>query len=602
MSAAVPITLDAALGRLGAGDFAAAARMARALVAGAPFDAEAWAVLGLACAQASEHEHALAAFAELTRLQPGDPAHWANRARSQRALGQHADAIATYARAIELAPHDAALALDLGLAQAELGEWERARECFQRAHALDRQSPEARVHLAAAAIECGDDAAARALLRGLDPGVVGSAPELLAPLAAAEAQLGRIDVAEQLLVAARTLRPADIELTLQLAALFERGNRVDEAERLLLATPVDASGRAAVAARIASRRGNHAEALHWLERALESAPGDGARVRLWFDLAKAQDRLGHHAEAMATLERAHAARTKRRARCGEPELIRVLRDRVDAAAVASWPELPEAERPAPVFVVGFPRSGTTLLETMLDAHPTLRAMDERPFVQLAIGELFAAGCDYPRRLDAVDAVLADRARAVYWHAVDATIELAPHTTLVDKNPLNMARLPAIARLWPGARVILALRHPCDVVLSCFMQHFRNPGIADCTSSLVRGAETYAALFEAFEAHVAVLPLSVHRLRYEDLVSDPERAARALCALLEIPWHDTMRDTAARARARGFISTPSYEQVVAPIHRGAVGRWRAYREHFGPALALLAPWCERYRYDAGTAAA
>ena len=127
---------------------------------------------------------------------------------------------------------------------------------------------------------------------------------------------------------------------------------------------------------------------------------------------------------------------------------------------------------SPVFIVAYPRSGTTLLEHTLDAHPGLRTMDEQPFIQSALEQLTGPGVQYPERLAALTHEQLDRARQHYWSLVASRVRLEPGQRLLDKNPLNILRLPAIRRLFPNSPIVLAIRHPCDVMLSCYMQHFR----------------------------------------------------------------------------------------------------------------------------------
>ncbi|MFO1402202.1 MAG: sulfotransferase, partial [Steroidobacteraceae bacterium] len=240
-------------------------------------------------------------------------------------------------------------------------------------------------------------------------------------------------------------------------------------------------------------------------------------------------------------------------------------------------------------------SGTTLLELTLDAHPQLVSMDEQPFVQNALDDLRAAGAAYPERLRELSAAQLAGIRERYWERVARKVQVAPGQRLVDKNPLNMLRLPVIARLFPNARVILAVRHPCDVILSCYMQHFRAPDFALMCADLPSLTLGYRKAFDFWYEEAALLKPQVHEVQYEKLVADFEAEARRLCAFLQLPWEPAMLDPAQRAHARRFISTPSYSQVVRPVSQAAVDRWRAYEEYLRPALPIVAPYLERWGY-------
>jgi hypothetical protein len=179
--------------------------------------------------------------------------------------------------------------------------------------------------------------------------------------------------------------------------------------------------------------------------------------------------------------------------------------------------------------------------------------------------------------------------------VRGKVALAPGQRLVDKNPLNLLRLPAIRRLFPRASVILAIRHPLDVVLSCYAQHFRAPEFA----LLCRDPDTLARgmrrCFDYWYTEQQKLQASVLEVRYEELVAGFEARMRDIAAFLQVPWHDAMARPAERARAKGYISTPSYAQVIEPVSTRAIGKWQPYRGQLAGAAHELAPCLSRWNY-------
>jgi hypothetical protein len=177
------------------------------------------------------------------------------------------------------------------------------------------------------------------------------------------------------------------------------------------------------------------------------------------------------------------------------------------------------------------------------------------------------------------------------------VELAPGQRLVDKNPLNLLRLPVIRRVFPNSRIIVAVRHPCDVLLSCYMQHFRAPEFALLCNDLETMAAGYRRSFDFWYQQAGLLHPAVREVRYESFVSDFQSEIRGIVDFLELPWNDAVLTPAQRAQAKGFISTPSYSQVVQPINRKSVGRWRPYERHLAPVLADVRPYLERWGYDA-----
>jgi hypothetical protein len=161
----------------------------------------------------------------------------------------------------------------------------------------------------------------------------------------------------------------------------------------------------------------------------------------------------------------------------------------------------------------------------------------------------------------------------------------------------MLGAPLIHRLFPDARFIFAARHPCDAVLSCFMQDFvLNPAMANFLT-LEDSARLYDLALVFWTRARQILPLHVHTLRYEALVEDKERELRALLAFLGLDWDARVLDNEATAKARGPIATPSYAQVAQPLYTRARGRWERYREQMKPVLPILLPWAKRLGYSA-----
>ncbi|MEO9077973.1 MAG: sulfotransferase, partial [Rhodanobacter sp.] len=174
--------------------------------------------------------------------------------------------------------------------------------------------------------------------------------------------------------------------------------------------------------------------------------------------------------------------------------------------------------------------------------------------------------------------------------------LQPGQRLVDKNPLNLLHLPLIYRLFPEASIILALRHPCDVILSCYMQNFRASGFQVLCSSLERLARGYVNGMQYWIYHENLFRPNVLHLRYEDLLDDFNAEVDRIASFIGIDDAASLRNFHLHAQQKGFISTPSYAQVVQPPNKSAVGRWRRYEQEFTPLLPILKDVMEHWGYD------
>ena len=268
-------------------------------------------------------------------------------------------------------------------------------------------------------------------------------------------------------------------------------------------------------------------------------------------------------------------------------------ERGPAPPSPATPQLPNAAANH-LFLQGFPRSGTTMVENILASIPGVSALEERPTLGQADHD-FLAQPGGLERFNRLDEVALQPYRAAYWDGVArAGLEVAG-ACFVDMDPLKGTRLPLIARLFPQAKVLIMRRDPRDVVWSCFHTHFALTNAALDFTTLLGTARFYAAMMALTEQCRERLPLSIHELRYEALVRDFDAETRALCAFAGLPWSDALRQFGATAQRRG-VATASAGQVRKGLYDGS-GQWRPYAHHFEPVLPILQPWIERFGYAA-----
>lgn len=265
-----------------------------------------------------------------------------------------------------------------------------------------------------------------------------------------------------------------------------------------------------------------------------------------------------------------------------------------APATAPAAPAPDAKRPERhVFLLGFPRSGTTLLEQVLQSHPGIVSLDERATLEGLATDYLSTAEGY-RRLLALEGEALERARQRYWTILSEGGVDPSGPAFVDKLPLNTLKLPLIARLFPDAHILFCIRDPRDVVFSCFRRAFQMNGGMREFVSVERAARFYDAVMRAGEAARSVLPLKLHEVRYEAFVADLKGEASAVCGFLGLEWDEAMLDFAAGARQRAIL-TPSAAQVRKGLYQDGVGQWRRYRKEMAPALEILEPWVRRFGY-------
>jgi tetratricopeptide (TPR) repeat protein len=269
-----------------------------------------------------------------------------------------------------------------------------------------------------------------------------------------------------------------------------------------------------------------------------------------------------------------------------------------AASAKSWssaPAVPEGEGTARhVFMIGFYRSGTTLLEQVLASHAEVVTLEEKP----ALDELAWDFFQNDEGLDSLSNLTRERAeelRTEYWRKVRSYGVEPGEGVFVDKLPLGGLWAPFIAKVFPTARLLVVRRDPRDVVLSCFRHRFLPTSLPQEFTDIRRAAMLYDGVMALFEIYQAKLSLNVQICRHEDLVADFDESVGEICSFLQIPWREEMRDFAEVAKNRD-IRTPSARQVVRGLYASGIGQWRAYAPAMPEALEILAPWVEKFGYE------
>jgi tetratricopeptide (TPR) repeat protein len=264
------------------------------------------------------------------------------------------------------------------------------------------------------------------------------------------------------------------------------------------------------------------------------------------------------------------------------------------SATIDWTSPPQASPvKTHVFLLGFPRSGTTLLENVLASHPAIEAMEERDGLMEAEAAIMGSQ-DGLEHLAVLSAAEIDRYRSAYWAEMESGGARFDRDVFIDKMPLNSLLLPIIARLFPGSRILLAIRDPRDVVLSCFRRRFGMSAKMYPMLSLDGTAKFYDAAMQICGVARAKFPMPFRVIRYEDLVNGFDEETKALCDFLGVAHGEDMKNFADRARGR-LVNTPSAPQVSQGLYTQGLGQWRAYRAQMAPVLSVLAPWVKEFGY-------
>jgi len=587
--------------------------LSRALEAD-PENAAARVMLARALVDSGRHREALEIARRPDGRSPAELALWHVRAESADGI-EDWDSSAEAWRVVSAArPDDWRAWSNLGRAASALSRWQEAAAAFSCASDLNPAEPGLRRALATALAGAGrfhesadelrrwveatpDDRLGRIMLARLlaDLGRQQEADVQLDQAARLAGASGFDASVEVLLSMARAAADREIDLSMlrELAQLLDRTNRTEALSALLDALEALGIDRATVgypaaAAELREGRADRARAI------LLARPDEPDPVRWHWLMGRICDSLGDAGSAFAEAESMHRSQRDldqwRERGARHLDFVRKLAALITPGWAADIPAAPAGNRRAPAFLVGFPRSGTTLLDTFLGGHPDARVLEEVPLV-VAVERVLGDMAELPGRTEAQLV----HARDAYFAEAANHLEPGFSGLVVDKLPLNMLAAPYLQAVFPDARFIFAQRHPCDAVLSCFMQDFAlNPSTA-CFLDLETAATYYDAVMRVWTQSRDALPLNVHSLVYEELVADPEAALRPLVGFLGLDWRGELLDHRTTARARADIGSPSYNQVTQPISRFAAGRWKRYEKELKPVLPVLLPWAERLGY-------
>jgi tetratricopeptide (TPR) repeat protein len=501
------------------------------------------------------------------------PAFYNARALRFQELGKLDEALAEFNQALRLKPRDVTLLNAIGMCYVRCNRVNEGIAAFERALSVSPESPVTHFRKGWAHVSAGErDLARKAYERAIE--LKPDYAEALAGLASIAARDGKPDAAR------------------------------DYANRCLKLDPGEPTAIIALAI-VENAAGNFGQAEALLRKGLDDprAAGHTRGVLLGFlgDALDGQDRV---AEAFAAysqkgveFRRLHEVRIN--AAPSVTKFMASLAAYMDSTPSAAWQsrERPKSVKRAPrehVFLLGFLRSGTTLLERVLGMNSDVAILEERESLAV-LSQQFVHVPTGLEKLAALNGAALDDARATYWQSVRAFGVEPEGKVFIDKQPLNTFNLPLISKLFPEAKVLFAIRDPRDVVFSCFRRHFEVNSTMFEFLDLADGAGFYSAVMNLGLVCRGKLPLTLHEHRYEDMIRDFEGSVRSACDFLGINWTEEMRDFSSKAR-EAEIRSPSAGQVRRPLYDEAVGQWRRYATELAPALPILAPWVKKFGYS------
>tara|TARA_B100002019_G_scaffold290849_1_gene309487 strand:+ start:1328 stop:3043 length:1716 start_codon:yes stop_codon:yes gene_type:complete len=416
-------------------------------------------------------------------------------------------------------------------------------------------------------------------------------------------RLGEIDNAEYYYKKTIELNPNYLPPYNNVMDLYDKSNQneklndlINSAEKVFKNDQVIKSFKA----KLFYKNRKYNEVINLLEK-MEFLPEQVIQKQASYEvLAKSCDKVGDYGKAFKLFQMLNEIMDKSKDENVDKKIfLKITKDRLDFfdnIKIADWapPKIPD-DKKDPYFLVGFPRSGTTLLDTILRSHPSIEVLEEIPIINRFIDELYINKNFKLEKLENVDSDLIKEMRNYYFNQIEIYKKEKKKKIIIDKMPLNIVHVGEIFRFFPKAKFILALRHPYDCVLSCFMQNFMlNHAMANFLN-LDDASKLYDITMSLWKKYNKVFKIDHHIIRYEDVISNFETTIRNLLGFLNLPWSKNVTEFYKTAEKRGIINTPSYNQVSQPIYSNSMYRWKNYEKEFINSKEYLDNWVKEFKY-------
>ncbi len=527
-------------------------------------------------------DRALGTLESLAAELPQNPMIRAELASTRVMAGRVAEALPVLREIVAAQPANPFGHYWLGQAHLRAFEGPEAVRCLERVRQLNPADTNVLSPLASAYIAAGKPAAAEQTARALLDAQPRN-PEALYALAAALEQQSRVAEAGEVFERVLQIAPDSPRALAGRARVLQTLGRNDEARALLepllrapRAQPVVLSTYAGLCSTAEHRRACIAAA----EPALaDPAVPAQERAGLCFAIARMLDAEREHDRAFEMFKRANDLYPRLYKPVQRQSYTEDIIRTFSAAAIATMPRA-KADSTRPIFILGMPRSGTTLVEQIVGSHPDVHAGGELQEMRSIWRDLIGStGVGVVAGLAGLTQRDIDAAAQRYLDRLATISPDAPHVT--DKMPHNFEQLGLINLILPKARVIHCVRNPIDTCVSCFVTQFSTAH--SYSNDLSHLGHAYGEYHRLMNHWRTALDLPMLDVVYEDLVADIEAGARRIVEFLGLPWHDACLRFYEADRA---VTTASVDQVRRPIYSSSVARWRRYERHLGPLLAAL----------------
>ena len=318
-------------------------------------------------------------------------------------------------------------------------------------------------------------------------------------------------------------------------------------------------------------------------------------------LGKSYDKIGNINDAFLSFEKANLLNTNLKIEgINKNNFLNEIKIRINYFKnIKIVEKLPKQSQnyQDPVFMIGFPRSGTTLLDTILRSHPMIEVIEEKSSVKKILNSLNKLTNNIFEGFNNIKDVNIKEIRKNYFEDLLSYIDHHDKDFIyIDKLPLNIVYIAEILKIFPHAKFIISLRHPCDCILSCYMQNFKLNDSMSNFLNLKDTAVTYDLIMNLLKIYKSKFNFNFYEIKYENLISKFDNEIKNLLGFLELPWNDSVLEYQKTASERERIFTPSYDQVIKPLYLKSAGRWKKYENKLSNVYPILEPWIKEFKYE------
>ncbi|MFC1589231.1 sulfotransferase [Pseudomonadota bacterium] len=584
-----------------------------------PNDAEALYMLGSIYGQRGEYKRASQYFKKTLQLQPNAFVAVCGLAASHKELGEYSDAQKAFQQALELQPGNTDILLELAGIDLQQNKIDNAESILREILTNNSRSAEAlhgmgEVLHSRHQLDLAEDYYKQAL--AIQPeradthnrlghikhtkGLLEQAifhykkaiaiqpdePEFWKKLSQTQLLNGDIDKATESINRALKRTPDDINAIAIKASIYERSGDAENAYKIiqpLLKKNILHTSIARIYVSICKRLGNYDEAIKYLDTILEKQEiPDSLLTPVHYEAGKLFDKLGKYDRAFKHYETANKSHSTNFQQTEHSARIEEIIQVFDWSFLSIKPGPLSFDKERPVFIVGMPRSGTSLIEQILDSHIDITGAGELTDIEnisVEISNTINSDKGFPQCFREVTSEILDRYAEKY---LDKLSSISTETRYVtDKMPQNFIHLGLISLMFPKAKIIHCVRNPIDTCLSIYFQQFNESHkYATHLEDIAHYYKEYRRLMNHWKM---VLPLTIHDVNYDELVNSPEAHIRDLLNFLELNWDDNCLMFHKSSR---HVATASYEQVTSPLYTSSQGRWENYKKHVSPLLEPL----------------